>query len=804
MLRLGQRLAWLGFASVLSLSAQDRTAATLARSLRDAGLDPTECYRVRDLSLVREDLKIFFTDGYLIFGKPVSGERLTAVFSGDVEGGDGEVLLLPPNPAERRSLARYTQSPNLDEHFRAALLIFSDATSTELLEQVREEGRGRKASEMGPVLAEQWAASVANTAEGFTPRLVQDLLSPARPGGRFLFAAVAGKHLGNFDLIYDPRAPEQIFAAQMTERNGRPAYDIWTSFSGRAIRSGRAERLKAEFSPSRYQIDASLDQDLRLKAKVRVSVVNGASPLRVFAFAVSRAIKVTSAKIDGVPAELLSQPADSRTPPRADENTIFLTIAPQTAAAGSTHEFEFDEEGAVITSPGNGVYFVGARANWYPRAGDTYAVYDLNFRYPKRLTLAATGEQTEDRIDGDWRITRRRTPVGVRVVGFNLGDYERVTAETDGVSIEVYANRRLEPALAGRAQEITLPPVARGRGARPTSTMPAQPSAPDPLARLHTIAADGTASYQYFTGLFGPSPVKHLTVSPIPGAFGQGFPGLLYLSTAAFLDPTERPIELRGAVQQVFFSDLMEAHEVAHQWWGNVVTNAGYQDEWLMEALANYSSLLWLEKKKGTRAMELSLEGYRDDLMRSGVSGMPVESAGPITWGFRLESAREQDAWRAITYEKGAWIFHMLRRRLGDERFFKMLAELRRRFDGAPVSTAALQILVKEFRPPRVSESSIDSFFDTWVYSTGIPALSIHTSMKGVAPAIRLTGTVEQSGVEDDFSVEVPVEIQYAKGPPETVWVETSKELAEFTVTLKQTPLRISIPIGTGVLAVKK
>jgi hypothetical protein len=793
---------WLSFA--LAAAGQEGTAAALKRSIHEAGLDPAECYRVRDLSLVREDLKLFFTDGYLIFGKPVGGERLTAAFSGDLEGGDGEVLLLPPNPAERRSLARFTQSPNLDEHFRAALMIFTDATAAELLAQIRDEGRGRKAPEIGPLLAEQWSPVENGMIEGFSPRLVQDLLSPARGRGGFLFTTIAGKHLGNFDLVYDPRSPEQILVAQSNQNNGRFSYDIWTSFPGRGVRLGKTQRPQLEYVPTRYLMDVTLDQDLRMKAKIRVTVTSGPSPQRVFAFSISRAVRVTSAKIDGAPAELLTEPPDPHAPPRSDDNTIFLAIAPKEIPQGSTHEFEFEEEGAVITSPGNGVYFVGSRANWYPRAGDSYAVYDLNFRYPKRLTLAATGEQIEDTIEGDWRITRRRTPVGVRVVGFNLGDYERVMTETDGVSIEVYSNRRVEPALSGRSPEILVPSPPRGRGARATSAMPAQPATPDPLARLHTVAADITASYQYFTGLFGPSQLKHLTVSPIPGAFGQGFPGLLYLSTAAFIDPTERPLELRGASQQVFFSDLMQAHEVAHQWWGNVVINAGYQDEWLMEGLANYSALLWLEKKKGTRSMEASLESYRDDLMRVGISGKPVESAGPITWGFRLESAREGDAWRAITYEKGAWIFHMLRRRLGDERFFKMLAELRRRFEGTPISTTAFQALVKEYRPPRVPESTIDSFFDTWVYSTGIPALTLHTSMKGAAPAIRLTGTVEQSSVDDDFSVETPVEIQYAKGPTETVWVESSKEPAEFSVTLKQVPVRVAIPVGTGVLAAKK
>ncbi len=244
---------------------------------------------------------------------------------------------------------------------------------------------------------------------------------------------------------------------------------------------------------------------------------------------------------------------------------------------------------------------------------------------------------------------------------------------------------------------------------------------------------------------------------------------------------------------------------MAHQWWGNIVVSGGYQDEWLTEALANYSSLLWLEKKKGTKAMEAALEGYRDDLAHTDASGMAVESAGPITWGFRLESARQTDSWRAITYEKGAWILHMLRRRMGDERFLKMLSEACRRFHNTPLTTAGFQALAQEFRPPRMASSVIDSFFDTWVYSTGIPTLALHTTpATGVAPAVTMSGTIEQSGVDEDFSAEVPVEIQNAQGPSEIVWVETSNEPAQFSATLKQVPVRVIIPTGTGVLALKK
>src|SRR5208283_2382985 len=101
------------------------SAADVARAVRDGEFDPAECYRVRDLTLAKEDIRIYFTDGYLIFSRPVAGRPIAAVFSAENDGGDGEVLLMPPDRAERKSLATYIHSPNMDEHFRTVLLLFT-------------------------------------------------------------------------------------------------------------------------------------------------------------------------------------------------------------------------------------------------------------------------------------------------------------------------------------------------------------------------------------------------------------------------------------------------------------------------------------------------------------------------------------------------------------------------------------------------------------------------------------------------------------------------------------------------------
>ena len=109
----------------LARLASAGTAADLARAIRENSFDSAECYRVRDLTLAEEDLHLYFTDGHLIFGQPVAGKRIVALFTADTEGGDGEVMLLPPDRAERRSLDGYIDSPNLDERFESALLLFT-------------------------------------------------------------------------------------------------------------------------------------------------------------------------------------------------------------------------------------------------------------------------------------------------------------------------------------------------------------------------------------------------------------------------------------------------------------------------------------------------------------------------------------------------------------------------------------------------------------------------------------------------------------------------------------------------------
>jgi aminopeptidase N len=310
-------------------------------------------------------------------------------------------------------------------------------------------------------------------------------------------------------------------------------------------------------------------------------------------------------------------------------------------------------------------------------------------------------------------------------------------------------------------------------------------------------------AFEFFRARFGEPPINQIEVSPVPGHFGQGFAGMIYLSTLSYLPVTARPLSLMPPWLQLFYGEFMRAHEVAHQWWGNIVSAGAYRNEWLMEALANYSALMFLESRpengKSSALIDSMLDQYRRQLLTKGPDGAIAESEGPVVQGRRLENSNNPTAWIAVAYGKGAWIIHMLRRRMGDAQFTKMLAELRRRYEWKTIDTEQFRLLCAEFLPPQSPDPTLENFFDQWVYGTGIPTLKLTYSVKGKPGAWKLTGKVAQSDVPDDFSVFVPVEIQTGRGKL-IKQVETGSDPVEFSIPVAAANAKAVLDPGSSVL----
>lgn len=777
------------------------TAADLADQVQHVTLDPQACYRVIDLNFSKEDLKLYLASGYLIFAKPVLGRRTGAVFVANAEGGDADVLLLPPTRSERVSLVQFTNSPNLEEHFKSAVFIFTDKTADDLLHKLEDNPASKKSQEMGGLIADHWTATFDDLISSFQTRILYDLMS-AQPDAGFFYGAIAGSRLGNFDVLYDPTASDQIVAGKIQSRDNQRYFDTWTSFQARSFRNGAPVR-GAQFALSNVRIDATIQPDLSMQAVTRAKLTFGETqPRSAIPFSLTPDMHVISAAIDGRAAEVFDTLSLRSDLIHGGGDRQFLLICDTPVTPGVPHEIEIHHEGAVIRDTGNQVYFVGSRGTWYPRTGSALADYDLTFRYPANLTIAATGSQVDDRTEGNWRITHVRTEAPVRFAGFNLGNFQSVVQEHNGYKIAIYANRGIDAALAPKA-DVPAMPVAENpfhnRHSNPSDATQLQPPAsvaPNPAGRLEELTKEVDDTLDFMTAQFGPSPIRSIAVTPIPGGFGQGFPGLVYLSTLAYLNPAQLPEPVREHSAETFFSELLESHEVAHQWWGNLVIPATYHDNWLIEALANYSALLLIEQRKGVKALDAVLDSYRTHLMTKTATGRSIESAGPIVWGSRLESSLTPDAWRAVTYEKGTWIIHMLRRRLGDDKFLALLREVAAHHHS--ISTEQFRDLAGQYAPPS-ADAGLRNFFDNWVYGTGIPTVKLSYTWRSA----KLSGSLAEQDVDETFSALVPLEVESA-GQSGVYWLPAGSDPVAFSIPLKSPPTRVTLLASNCLMTVSK
>lgn len=700
-------------------AATPNRAAALNDQLANLHLDAARTYHVRDLRLDRSGVKIYLNDGLLAFTQPLAGKVVAAVFiTRGIEAGDAEVLALPPTGSERTSLARYTKRPNLNDHFGTAVFFFSDDTLRECLQQIQASNL-LSAPEMAPDLFPTIEPVVQHLSSSFNLNLVEALLDQHDPKDGFFFATFAGRDLGTFSLLYDPLSSEPVTFGQMNGKDGH--FQLWTSY-----RSPKTAPLTTQ--PSRfsdYRVHAQISSTLRLSADAVFHYQCDAADGHSLRFDLSDKLSVTSASVDGQPAEFFGRRAVGQTGDGRIAGA-FLVVVQEPLRVG-IHEISVHYEGEVIRRTAKSTYFVEERNTWYPRAGNTAAVFDLTFDCPQALQLVSTGELVSNSTANGVRTVHRRTPVPQNFVGFNLGDYRIQTSSDGSYAVDVFANRSV--------------------------------ASPDDLAP-RTLAILKTYSQWW-----SPLPIQSLAVTPISGYFGQGFPGLIYLSDVSYIRLDDRPASLRGSRLDSFFSDLLLPHEIAHQWWGNLVSAADYRVGWLTEAMASHSAIEYAAHQNPTSSRSAVLASYKKDL-RKLRDGQPTESLGPVDFGVRLLDEWGLEVWHTITYEKGAWILRMLQTRLGDERWRQLQLNLLTTFTSRPLTNDALRQSAAQLLPPGQPDRDLRLFFDTWVYGTGIPRLALSRHNDGLE--------LEMSGVPDDFSADIPLTCGASGGRGTVRWVRAN------------------------------
>jgi aminopeptidase N len=210
------------------------------------------------------------------------------------------------------------------------------------------------------------------------------------------------------------------------------------------------------------------------------------------------------------------------------------------------------------------------------------------------------------------------------------------------------------------------------------------------------------------------------------------------------------------------------AHELMHQWFGNLVTCASWEHIWLNEGMASYGEALWYESWGGKEWYSVGMDGFKNGYFSS------TEAARTASVYVPDPSSVNAIFNYATTYAKGAWIHHTLRRMLGDSTYFRAMRLFTERFAFGAATTEDLQRVFETVVPnPPVA---FRDFFKEWVYGRGIPELSAAWRIAGQSSLSQGTTSREpvkvevvlsqfQSGGQDDRRVpdayHLPVSVSF-------------------------------------------
>jgi aminopeptidase N len=295
------------------------------------------------------------------------------------------------------------------------------------------------------------------------------------------------------------------------------------------------------------------------------------------------------------------------------------------------------------------------------RPGDK-ARLDLSLELPASMISVASGEQTARRAlpSGDHlHVWRQQRPYSAFLFGFSAGDFSRASENAGSVELAY---------LSDAAAETELKPIFA-----PTAAM-----------------------LRWFQDKAGvPFPHRRYTQVLVAGAAAQEASSYALIGRR-MLDPIlAKPDE-----------DWVIAHELAHQWWGALVTCESWSEFWLNEGVTTFMVAAWKEQRWGRAAYEREMDIARRARERAAAAGFDK----PLSWAGEYPSLPIR---RAVQYSKGALFMDALRRELGEPVFWAGLKRFTRAHAGGVVDS-------RDFQRAFEAESgrSLQPLFDAWVYDT--------------------------------------------------------------------------------------
>ncbi len=428
-------------------------------------------------------------------------------------------------------------------------------------------------------------------------------------------------------------------------------------------------------------------------------------------------------------------------------------------------------------------YIYSNSTYWYPQAPvSDYATATMDLSVPADYAVVASGAPEEDgptegvaatteSADDDWQTFRFVTLQPARYLSLAISRFEPAGVSADGT--------------VGGGPRVVSVEFAGGGPAPVTSDNPggvsydgvhlAVVSNERTRNRIESFYTEAEEILHFYGSVIGDMPYPTFTLF-LSDAFLPGGHSPAYFAVLNQPLPRAAGNILSWRTDPVAFSGypaFFVAHELAHQWWGQAVGWKNYHEHWLSEGLAQYFAALYAEHSLGAEAFaDVIAQMHRWSLRHS--------DEGPVYLGNRLGRIdAEPRVFRAIVYNKGALVLHMLRRTIGDDAFF---AALRRFYYEMRFQKAGTDDLIRAFEAE--SGRSLDQFFELWIHDDDVPNLTFnYQTAADTGEANEVLLRFQQRGKLFEFPVTVT--LQYRGAPDETLVAHVTGEVTELRHPLR-------------------
>ena len=768
----------------------DQERVDVVEGLLNLTLNPDVAYDAANLVIAGEDMTLRMTRGTVFVAETGRGGVTAMVLLGD-----GVLTFSPAPEAERGQVRLLAGRETLEADLSAAFVRVNPATIASRVSttDLNQRPVSRDALERAREIFDRFAP----LSFGIDLGDLSDKPWSLTPGGGDFIADMITERYGDLTFAQSANQPEDV---SLFERDGQRIIALYPSAGKRAAR-GRyySDDDGVAYDVLDYQIAASFQPagvertSMRARPRLRGCFITGRARL---------AIRVTGSNLTSLTLRLaedldvhsvvsselgpllffrmlgrdnliVSMPSSA--PPIGAEFTIEVEYSGLLEAQELEENwlgrrgFGLDAVGA-ITPFGVAArrYIYSSATHWYPRASTAdYATATMDLTVPADYGVVASGEP------------ETMSSVGTlpAEAGAETRRYRYVTLQPARYLSCVIS--RFAPGDA-RPRLVTLEPRpgaagASRRGVSYDSVSLAVTSTErtrDRIAGHYETAADILGFYASLVGdVPYPTFTLALTDALLPGGHSPAY-------FAVLNQPLPMPpgTMVSWRTDPVAFSRyplFFVAHELAHQWWGQAVGWKNYHEQWLSEGLSQYFAALYAEHRNGPEVFsEVLTQMRRWSLRHSG--------QGPVYLGNRLGRIDDEPrVFRALVYNKGAMVLHMLRRLLGDEVFFD---GIRRYYNEMRFRKAGTDDLIRAFEAE--SGRSLETFFDRWIHEDDLPDVTFSYRIESGSGGRDAVLRFEQQGKL--FEVPITVTLRYrGRNVRETLVVPVAGEVTEVRVPLR-------------------